>query len=161
MIKQAPTRGRILAMVAFSLSCFAILLSLWLQFGGPIPLRPQGYRVQIAFPEGTGITKNIDVRAAGIPIGAVVDTEVDRTAGRALATIELEREYAPLSSDARAILRRKTLLGETFVEIATGSSSAPKLADGGRLDDARVAKTVELDEVLQTYDPTTRRAFRI
>ena len=45
MIKQAPTRGRILAMVAFSFSCFAILLSLWLQFGGPIPLRPQGYRV--------------------------------------------------------------------------------------------------------------------
>ena len=161
MIKQAPTRGRILAMVVFALSCFAIALSMWIQFGGTVPLRPQSYRVQIAFPQGTGITKNIDVRAAGIPIGAVVDSEVDRAAGRALATIELEAEYAPLSSDARAILRRKTLLGETFVEIATGSASAPKLADGGRLDDARVAKTVELDEVLQTYDPTTRRAFRI
>ena len=153
MIKQAPTRGRILAMVAFALSCFAILLSLWLQFGGPIPLRPQGYRVQVAFPEGTGITKNIEVRAAGIPIGAVVDSEVDRSAGRALATIEIESEYAPLSSDARAILRRKTLLGETFVEIATGPASAPKLADGGRLDDARVAKTVELDEVLADLRP--------
>ncbi len=47
------------------------------------------------------------------------------------------------------------------MEIATGTASAPKLADGGRLDDARVAKTVELDEVLQTYDPTTRRAFQI
>ena len=161
MIKHAPTPGRILAMVAFALSCFAIVLSLWLQFGGPIPLRPQGYRVQVAFPEGTGITKNIDVRAAGIPIGSVVGVEVDERANRALATIELESEYAPLASDARAILRRKTLLGETFVEIATGSSSAPKLADGGRLDDARVAKTIELDEVLQTYDPTTRRAFQI
>ena len=86
---------------------------------------------------------------------------MDREADRALATLELESEYAPLASDARAILRRKTLLGETFVEIATGTASAPKLADGGRLDDARVAKTVELDEVLQTYDPTTRRAFQI
>jgi len=161
MIKQAPTRGRILAMVAFALSCFAIVLSMWIQFGGSVPLRAQSYRVQIAFPQGTGITKNIDVRAAGIPIGTVVGVEVDHAAGRALTTIELDSEYAPLSSDARAILRRKTLLGETFVEIATGSSSAPKLADGGRLDDARVAKTVELDEVLQTYDPTTRRAFRI
>jgi phospholipid/cholesterol/gamma-HCH transport system substrate-binding protein len=161
VIKQAPTPGRILAMVVFTLSCFAILLSLWLQFGGPIPLRPQGYQVQVAFPEGTGLTKNIEVRAAGIPVGAVVDVDVDRAAGRALATIELESEYAPLASDARAILRRKTLLGETFVEIATGTASAPKLPDGGRLDDARVAKTVELDEMLQTYDPTTRRAFRI
>ena len=161
MIKHAPTPGRIIAMVAFALSCFAIVLSLWLQFGGPIPLRPQGYRVQVAFPEGTGITKNIDVRAAGIPIGSVVGVEVDEKANRALATVELEPEYAPLASDARAILRRKTLLGETFVEIAPGSSSAPKLADGGRLDDARVAKTIELDEVLQTYDPGTRRAFQI
>ena len=161
MIKQAPTRGRIVAMIAFTLSCFAILLSLWLQFGGPIPLRPEGYRVLMAFPEGTGITKNIEVRAAGIPVGAVVDVEVDRDAGRALTTIELESEYAPLASDARAILRRKTLLGETFVEIATGTASAPRLPDGGRLDDARVAKTIELDEVLQTYDPTTRRAFQI
>ncbi len=161
MIKQAPTPGRILAMVAFTLSCFAIVLSLWLQFGGPIPLRPQGYRVQVAFPEGTGLTKNIEVRAAGIPVGAVADVEVDRAANRAVATLELESEYAPLASDARAILRRKTLLGESFVEIATGTASARKLPDGGRLDDARVAKTVELDEMLQTYDPTTRRAFQI
>jgi phospholipid/cholesterol/gamma-HCH transport system substrate-binding protein len=161
VIKQAPTPGRILAMVAFTLSCFAIVLFLWLRFGGAIPLKPEGYRVQVAFPEGTGLTKNIEVRAAGIPVGAVTGVDVDRKAARALATIELESRYAPLASDARAILRRKTLLGETFVEIATGSADAPRIPDGGRLADARVGKTVELDEVLQTYDPVTRRAFQI
>jgi len=161
MIKQAPTTGRILAMVSFALSCFAIVLTLWIQFGGSIPLRAQGYRVDVAFPEATGLTKDIEVRAAGIPIGSVVDVAIDERAHRAVATLDLESEYAPLASDARAILRRKTLLGETFVEIATGTASAPRLADGGRLADGRVAKTVELDEVLQTYDPTTRRAFQI
>ena len=153
--------GRILAMVAFGLSCFGILLGLWLQFGGTIPLKPQGYRVQVAFPEAVGLIENVDVRAAGLPVGTVRGVEVDRRTGRALATLELEARYAPLARDARAILRRKTLLGETFVEIATGSGDAPKVPDGGRLADGRVGETVELDEIFQTYDPQTRRAFQI
>ena len=115
----------------------------------------------MAFPEAVGLIKNVDVRASGLPVGTVRDVEVDEQRGRALATIELESRYAPLAGDSRAILRRKTLLGETFVEIAPGSASAPKLPDGGRLDDSRVAGTVELDEIFQTYDPNTRRAFKI
>ena len=161
MIKQAPTRGQMLAMIAFAFSCFAILLGLWLQFGGSIPLKPQGYEVKVAFPEAVGLIDNVDVRAAGLPVGTVRGVEIDERRGRAVATLELESRYAPLASDSRAILRRKTLLGETFVEIALGSASAPKLPDGGRLDDSRVAGTVELDEIFQTYDPGTRRAFQI
>ena len=36
MQKQAPTVGRMLVMVGFALSCFGLLLFLWLAFGGPI-----------------------------------------------------------------------------------------------------------------------------
>ena len=53
MIKQTPSLGRILAMVAFGLSCFGILVFLWLNFGGSVPLQPQGYRVTVGFPEAT------------------------------------------------------------------------------------------------------------
>ena len=161
MIKQAPSPAQIAAMVAFTLSCFAIVLLLWLQFGGALPMKAEGYRVKVGFPEAVGLTKAVDVRAAGITIGTVRDVDVDKDTNRALATLVLESRYAPLASDAKAILRRKTLLGETFVEITTGSRGARKLADGGRLPDARVEETVELDEVLQTYDPRTRRAFQL
>jgi virulence factor Mce-like protein len=161
VIKHAPSPARILAMVGFAFSCFAILLLLWLEFGGPIPLKAEGYRVKVAFPEGIGLTKDIDVRSAGISVGAVRDVEVDRRAGRAVATLVLESRYAPLSRDARAIIRRKTLLGEAFVEITTGSPDAPKVRDGGRLPDARVGETVELDEIFRSYDPRTRQAFRM
>jgi len=161
MIKQAPSRGRIAAMIGFTLSCFGILLFLWIQFGGSTPLKPEGYRVKVAFPEAIGLNKDVDVRAAGITIGTVRTVEVDHQSNRVLATLVIQPRYAPLSSDARAILRRKTLLGETFVEITTGTKDAPKLADGGRLADSRVAETVELDEVLQTYDADTRRAFQL
>ena len=44
MNKAAPSPGRIAAMVLFTLSVFGLLLFLWLSFGGPVPLRPEGYR---------------------------------------------------------------------------------------------------------------------
>ena len=70
MIKQTPSLGRILAMVAFGLSCFGILVFLWLNFGGSVPLQPKGYRVTIGFPEATQLAalrkakSAADVRAA-------------------------------------------------------------------------------------------------
>jgi virulence factor Mce-like protein len=161
MIKVAPSLGRILAMVVFAFSCFGILLFLWLQFGGATPLKPEKYLVKVGFPEAVGLLQDVDVRTAGITIGTVRDVEVEEEANRAVATLALDEAYAPLSEDARAILRRKTLLGETFVEITTGDAEAAKLPDGGRLADGAVEETVELDEILQTYDPQTRRAFQI
>jgi len=161
MIKVAPSLGRIMAMAIFAFSCFGILLFLWLQFGGATPLKPERYLVKVGFPEAVGLLKDVDVRTAGITIGTVRDVEVEHDTKRAVATLALEPEFSPLASDARAILRRKTLLGETFVEITTGSQDAPKLPDGGRLSDSAVAPTVELDEILQTYDPVTRRAFQL
>ena len=35
MQKSSPSPGRILLMVGFALSCFGLLLFLWLAFGGP------------------------------------------------------------------------------------------------------------------------------
>jgi len=161
MIKHAPSPARLAAMATFAMSCVGILLFLWLQFGGPIPLRPEAYNVEIAFPEATGLQKNLDVRASGITIGKVRNVEVDKTSSRTLATLAIDNEYAPLPKDMRAILRTKTLLGETFVELTQGTRGAPKIFDGGRLRDGQVAETVELDEIFQTYDPTTRQAIQL
>jgi phospholipid/cholesterol/gamma-HCH transport system substrate-binding protein len=47
MIKQTPSIGRMIAMVAFTLSVFAILIFLWLAFGGSVPLQPEGYRFTV------------------------------------------------------------------------------------------------------------------
>ena len=41
---KPPASARWSAMIAFALSCVAILLYLWLTFGGSVPLRAEGYR---------------------------------------------------------------------------------------------------------------------
>ena len=163
MNKQAPSLGRILTMVIFALSCFGLLLFLWLSFGGPIPLKPKGYQFKVAFPEATQLGLEADVRVAGVSVGKVRAKGIDAAhPNRTVATIEVERKYAPIARDARAILRQKTLLGETYVELTPGHPrQAGTVPDGGFLADGRVAKTVELDEIFQALDPKTRASFRV
>jgi ABC-type transporter Mla subunit MlaD len=60
-----------------------------------------------------------------------------------------------------AILRQKTLLGETYVQLIPQSRNAPYLADNGRLPNAQVEPSVTLDGILQTFDPQTRRDFQL
>jgi phospholipid/cholesterol/gamma-HCH transport system substrate-binding protein len=133
MQKQAPSAGRILVAVGFTLSCFGLLLFLWVTFGGPIPLKPESYRFTADFPEAITLQKEADVRIGGVSVGKVKDiglapdSECQKdptTCNTTRATIEIEPQYAPISSDARAILRQKTLLGETYVELTTGSQTA-------------------------------------
>jgi len=158
--KQAPTIGRLLVMVLFALSCFGLLLFLWLSFGGPIPFKPKGYRVKIAFPQAIQLGLQADVRTAGIPVGKVVSKDLYSHGNRTVATIQLDPRFVPLHADARAILRQKTLLGETFIELTPGTKSAPPIPEGGFLSNAQVVPNVYLDQVLQAFDPVTRQAFR-
>ena len=152
--------AQMIAMVIFAFSCFGLLLFLWLSFGGPIPLKPKGYQFQVAFPEAPTLAEQADVRIAGVSVGKVVSKQLDPAGNRTLATIELQRRYAPLNRDARAMLRQKTLLGETYVALTPGTKGAPDVRENGRLPNEGVNETVELDEVLEIFPKETRAAFR-
>jgi phospholipid/cholesterol/gamma-HCH transport system substrate-binding protein len=156
--KQAPTVGRLLVMTIFTLSCFGLLLYLWSAFGGPVPLKPHGYRFHAQFAEATQLAQEADVRISGVNVGRV--KKVDLGDGRTDATIELEDKYAPLPEDSRAILRQKTLLGETYVELTPGTRGSRRIPENGSLANARVSPTVELDEIFRSFDKKTREAFQ-
>jgi virulence factor Mce-like protein len=161
MQKQAPTIGRMLVMVGFALSCFGLLLFLWLAFGGPIPLKPKGYQVKLSFGEATQLAVEADVRISGVPVGKVKTVEPNQKTGRSVAVIQLEERFAPLSKDTKAILRQKTLLGETYVELSPGNPRrAGTVPEGGSLPAGQVSDTVELDEIFRAFDLDTRRAFQ-
>ena len=160
MNKTAPSPLRIATMVVFALSCFGLLLFLWLAFGGAVPLKPQGYRFQTSFGEATQLAQEADVRISGVPVGKVKTIEPDTATGRSRVIIEMQERYAPVRSDARAILRQKTLLGETYVELTPGTRTAGPVPEGGTLAASQVSPTVELDEIFRAFDPKTRRAFQ-
>src|SRR5262245_50390047 len=160
METRPPTITRILVAIGFALSCFALALFLWITFGGPLPLKPEGYRFTVPFNEATQLAEESDVRISGVPVGKVKAVELGDD-GLAHATIELDSRYAPIPMDTRAMLRTKTLLGETFVELTPGDAQGPTLEEGGDLPKAQVANSVQLDEIWRTFNKRTRDAFRV
>ena len=158
MQTSTPSFSRVLVMVVFALSCFGLLLFLWLSFGGPIPLKPKGYRVQVGFPEATQLGLEADVRVAGVSVGKLRKKKLDPGLdNRTLATLEIERKFAPLKADTKAILRQKSLLGETYVELTPGLVGARRSPRAGACPTASVQPTVELDEIFRALDPHDAR----
>jgi phospholipid/cholesterol/gamma-HCH transport system substrate-binding protein len=157
--KQAPSAGRIITMVAFAGSCIGLLLFLWISFGGSTPLAPEGYRITAEFNQAALLGSQADVRISGVNVGKVISVGLDHRTGLTRAVMQIDNQYAPRPEDTRAILRAKTLIGETYVELTPGTRSGPKIPDGGSLPVGQVAPTVQLDQILSTFDPATRRAF--
>jgi virulence factor Mce-like protein len=160
MNKNPPSIGRIAAMVGFTLSVAGLLLFLWAAFGGTLPLKPESYRFKAAFPEASLLVQEADVRMAGVNIGKVKSKELGTGGRTTVVEIELDKRFAPIGRDARAILRQKSLLGETYVELTPGSPDAEKLDDGALLARSNVEDTTELDEVFRVFDPETREGFQ-
>jgi virulence factor Mce-like protein len=159
MNKQAPSPARIFTMLAFAGSCIGLLIFLWISFGGSTPFAPQGYRLNAEFNQAIALAPQSDVRISGVSVGKVVSVGPDLRTGLTRAVIQIDSRYAPRPADTRAILRAKTLLGETYIELSPGSQTAPKFHDGATIPRTQIAPTVQLDQILSTFDPVTRRAF--
>jgi ABC-type transporter Mla subunit MlaD len=160
MSKRAPSTTQLLVITAFALACFGILLFLWITFGGPTPFKAKSYQVTVPFTEASQLAEQSDVRISGVDVGKVENIELGPNGHESVALLNIDDKYAPLPEGTRAMLRTKTLLGETYVELTPGSNEEPALEDGGELPAAQVAESVQLDEIFQTFDPETRRAFR-
>lgn len=160
MNKNRPTLAQIGMMIVFALSSFGTLLFLWIAFGGPVPFKANGYQFKLLLPEATQLATTADVRISGVNVGKVVKLDTSRR-NRTEATIELDPKYAPIPRQTKAVLRAKTLLGETFVELAP-SRNRPggDLPEGGELPMSAVSPTVELDEILNALDAKTRSSLQ-
>jgi ABC-type transporter Mla subunit MlaD len=160
MSKRAPSTTQLLVITGFALSCFGILLFLWVTFGGPTPFRAKPYELKVPFNEATQLAEQSDVRISGVNVGKVQSIALAPNGKQALATVAIDDQYAPLPESTRAMLRTKTLLGETYIELTPGSRQAPELGDGATLPEANVAESVQLDEIFRTFNAQTRAAFQ-
>jgi phospholipid/cholesterol/gamma-HCH transport system substrate-binding protein len=160
--KRPPKLGGLIAVLGFAFSCIGLLIYLWHSFGGPIPLEPQGYRFTALYRDATQLIAQTDVRMAGVDVGHVVDVTQDGDLTR--AQIEIDPADAPIPSDTRTVLRRKTLLGEPFIQLIPGTTEeqgGTMLAEGGQLPLGQTEPSVDLDEALRAFNPPTRRNLRL
>ncbi len=126
------------------------------------------------------------MRIGGVSVGKVKELELappDAATADRRGEIEIEPEFAPISEDARAILRQKTLLGETYVELTAGTepgcgrrpvslgahgeasptprrSAVEPIPEGGHLAVARVQDATQIDEIFNALDEETRESFQ-
>jgi len=156
----SPSVAKIMTMVLFTLSVVGLMLFLWLSFGGTIPLSPQGYEFRVSFTNASQLPDEADVRIAGVSVGKVIGKTLDPEHNRTMVTIQMDNKFAPVRKDTEAILRTKTVAGEIYVQLTPGTPTSPALPDGGLLARSNVANAVQLDQIYNALDPTTRRAFR-
>lgn len=122
---------------------------------------PEPYTVRIEFSDAAGVRKNSDVKISQIKVGTVTDVGVNGADNAILtATLDPAKGIEQIGAGASAEARPVNLLGEKYVDLDPGDVTRP-LPSGALIPATRTATAVELDQVLNTLDPTTRGLLRI
>ncbi len=113
--------------------------------------RKLGKNVSVQFADVAGLKEKADVRVAGVLVGRVA--KIRLVGGRAVVDLELEKDVE-LHQGAGADVATLGMLGDNYVELIPGPSTAPRLPEGtvlkGRegvsLDQvSRLARDIETD----------------
>ena len=86
--------------------------------------------------------------------------QLDPQGNRTLVTIQMDDKFAPIHRDARAILRTKTILGETYVQLTPGTPRSPYAARRRRAAARQRRTRGPARHDLQRARPTDASAFR-
>lgn len=136
------------------LTLAAVGVLVYVGFNAPnaIPGRDY-YTVQAAFNNADNLTGHYQVRVNGRIVGQVLDPRIED--GQAVVDLQMEPDVGPLPSDTKVEVRPRSPVGVRYVDITPGRS-ATLLAEGERIPSSQTAATVQLDEVLGTFDAPTR-----
>ena len=119
-----------------------------------------GYTLTAYFLSAEGLTQENDVVINGARVGKVVSVSVAAdngpSQGGAQVVMAIDRGSATLHRGTRATIRPKGLLGNPFVELTAGPLSSAAIPSGGTLPLQDTASPVDLDQVMDLFDPQTR-----
>src|ERR1700694_5455964 len=122
-------------------------------------VRAQCQTLNIELKDTAGLLPTNDVRMAGVTAGQVQHINVQGK--MAVVTVQIKQQYSPVYRDAHALVRPKNLLGETYVEIDRGHASSGNFSDGEAIRLANTITPVQVDEVLNALDPSTRAKLTV
>ena len=153
--EHAKDFAAILALMAVALGVsYVILQNQRLRI--PI-LEEKPFVVHGEFVTGQAVTpgQGQTVRLSGVRLGDIAKVRLRN--GRAIITMELDREYEGLiKRNWHALLRPKTGLKDMFIELTPGRGPAPALKAGQMLPVSSTLPDVNPDEFLSSLDEDTR-----
>jgi virulence factor Mce-like protein len=116
------------------------------------------YDVKAELPSGNKLVAGNEVRAGGFRVGVVDDIRPKRAKGRWVAEIrlKLDKTVEPLAKDTRVRARPRSALGLKYVELMPGRSEQTYAA-GDTIPLRNASEPLELEDVLSTFGPRTRR----
>jgi virulence factor Mce-like protein len=125
-----------------------------------LPFVPS-YRMSVQVQDASGLVEGNEVRIGGKRIGSVDRIEGKVGPERAFARLELklDKPVEPLLDDTVVTVRPRSPLGLKYLEVKPGKRGRP-IQEGGELALARSVPTVELDEVFDAFDESTRKALQ-
>lgn len=147
------SRRNLPVFLGYAVTSLLVLAFMGVQMGGEFAF-DRGYHLAAAFKTGSQLVSGDDVDINGLRVGKV--ESVNPVGGGAEVAMVLHTQYAPLFGDAKAVIKSKNLLGETYVELNRGSSASGPLPDGGRIAQENTLTPVEIDQVLSALDQGTR-----
>lgn len=122
------------------------------QVGLPAPWS-HPYSVTATFSDAADILTNNEVYMNGVKVGHVGNVAVQN--GQAKVELVMDDPSAlPLHPDASAEVRKKNLLGETYIDVQRGSA-AGQLLSGASIPINHTVPITEIDQVLAIFDPET------
>ena len=71
--QMTTQKGFGIRLAAFLLACFGVFVVLFSLSGGTVVPGQEGYRVEAIVPNAYGLSKNADIRQAGVKIGKVTE----------------------------------------------------------------------------------------
>jgi phospholipid/cholesterol/gamma-HCH transport system substrate-binding protein len=139
-------QGKTLGLAVFVAVVLAMLGWLAVQVGAIGGGAGAVYEVRLQ--HAAGLVQNNAVKIAGVGVGRIERVHVDHDV--AVLTLRVDRDVV-LHTDARALVRAKSLLGEKYLQLDPGTLEAPVLAPGSRVE--QVDTPFEIDQVLNALEP--------
>jgi phospholipid/cholesterol/gamma-HCH transport system substrate-binding protein len=138
--------------VVYLALCLGVIGFIVAQMGISLP-GSHTYSVTATFTDAADILSNNEVYMNGTKVGRVGNVTV--TNGQAQVQLVIDNPQAlPLHTDASAEVRKKNLLGETYIDLQRGTASG-QIADLGQIPVNHTVPITEIDQVLAIFDPQT------
>ena len=147
------SRWNLPIVLAYTAAAVAVLGYLFLHMGGELSFQPT-YQLTADFTTASDLVPGDDVTVSGVTVGRVAS--VQAVPGGARVGMQLQQRYAPVYRDARAMIKIKNVLDESYVELYRGTAVSGPLPQDGVIPASRTLTPVELAQVLSVLNPDTR-----